>query len=221
VADAPDLDAVRRDYDRVADRYNEFVHDPLAAEPFTCALIGAFADLVRALSDTQEVADLGCGPGHLTDFLSQLGLPARGIDLSPALIDIARRNRSDLAFEVGSILDLDIADCSLGGVLAHYSTIHTPPEHVPTAFAEFARVITSGGYILLAFQSGDDTLDGWEAFDHKVSPAYRWSIDTLADLLRVAGLIEIARLRVQPRAMESFPAGVLLARKFAAAATPR
>jgi SAM-dependent methyltransferase len=200
----------------VADRYNELVRDPLVVEPFTCALIGVFADLVRALSDTQEVADLGCGPGHLTDFLSQLGLPARGIDLSPALIDIAQRNRPDLAFEVGAILDLDIADCSLGGVLAHYSTIHTPPEHVPTAFAEFAWVITPGGYILLAFQSGDDTLDGWQAFDHKVSPAYRWSIDTLADLPRVAGLIEIARLRVQPRPMERFPAGVLLACKFAA-----
>jgi hypothetical protein len=99
---------------------------------------------------------------------------------------------------------------------AHYSTIHTPPAHVPTALAEFARVITPGGYLLLAFQSGD-TLDGWEAFDHKVSPAYRWAIDTFAELLRAAGLIEIARLRVQPRSTERFPTGVLLARKFATA----
>lgn len=79
--------------------------------------------------------------------------------------------------------------CSLGGVLAHYSTIHTPPELVPTAFAEFARVLTCGGYLLLAFQSGDDTLLTWEAFDHKVSPAYRWPINTLADLLRAEGLM--------------------------------
>jgi SAM-dependent methyltransferase len=217
VTDAPDLDAVRRDYDRMADRYTEFVRDPLVVEPCTRALIDVFADLVLALGTTRQVADLGCGPGHLTDHLSQLGLSARGIDLSPALIDIARRNRPDLAFEVGSILDLDIADCSLGGVLAHYSTIHTLPKHVPTVFAEFARVITPGGYILLAFQSGDDTLEGWEAFDHKVSPAYRWSIDTLADLLRAAGLIEMARLRVQPPPTQRFPAGVLLAGKFATA----
>ncbi|WP_240943196.1 hypothetical protein [Planosporangium thailandense] len=33
-----------------------------------------------------------------------------------------------------------------------------------------------------------------EAFDHTVAPAYRWSPDRVADLLRGTGLVEVARL---------------------------
>jgi len=201
----------------MAEHYAEFVQDPTNTEPLGRALIGVFADLVRSFRHDGRVADVGCGPGHLSDLLDRMGLPVRGIDLSPSLIDLARHNRPDLPFEVGSILELGIADCALSGVLAHYSIIHTPPEHVPTALAEFARVLEPGGYLLMGFQSGNDNLQRWEAFDHKVSPAYRWAINSLADRLRSEGLLEVARLRVQPGPHGRFPDGHLLARKTEAA----
>lgn len=210
MTDLTHLETTRRDYDSMAERYAEFVADALNDEPFGRALIGVFADLVGLVDGHDLVLDAGCGPGHLTDLLARLGRSVRGVDLSPAMVELARSNRPDLSFEVGSILDLQLADSTFGGVLAHFSIIHTPPAQVPTAFAECARVLVPGGYLLLGFQSGNDGPQTWEAFDHKVSPAYRWSIDALAALLRTAGFLELARLRAQ---RDRFPAGYLLMQK--------
>lgn len=103
--------------------------------------------------------DLGCGTGRITAHLDSLGVEAFGIDLSPAMVNLARLTHPDLRFNVGSITDLDLSDAAVGGVLAWYSTIHTPPQDLPSVFAEFSRVLTPGGYLLVGFHVGDRP--GW------------------------------------------------------------
>ena len=39
-----------------------------------------------------------------------------------------------------------IEDDSLGGILAFYSTHHTPPELRPLIYAEFHRTLSPGGH---------------------------------------------------------------------------
>src|SRR5512142_164809 len=103
----------------VAGSYADFVRDSLAGEPYLRATLALFADLVHAAGGG-PVADVGCGPGHVTAHLNRLGVDAFGIDLSPAMIDLARRDHSDLRFEVGSMTDLPLADASITGVLAFW-----------------------------------------------------------------------------------------------------
>ena len=212
VTDQAHLQTTRDSYDQVAGQYADYVLEVFPTDRVDRAMIGLFADLVAA-QDHSEIADIGCGPGHITDFLARRGLPVRGIDLSPEMIDLARRARPDLTFELGSMLELGLPDGELGGVLAHYSIIHTPPDRVPVALAEFTRVLAPGGYLLVSFQTGDDTLSGCEVFDHKAAPAYRWSLSAMAALLAPAGLVEVARLRAEPSPSNRFHEGHLLARK--------
>lgn len=183
----------RAAYDAVAPLYAELFSDVLKTLPLERAVLAAFADLVR---DQGPVADIGCGPGHVTAHLAGLGLSAFGIDLSPEMIAIARRAHPDLRFEVGSMTALDLADGALGGVLSSFSIIHTPPDELPVAFAEFERVLAPGGHLVLGFFAGDDPRP--EEFDHKVALAYRWSPDSLMNLLRQAGFSEIGRMRREP-----------------------
>jgi SAM-dependent methyltransferase len=213
VTEASYLSTTRTAYDAVAVRYAELFGDYLADLPLDRALIAAFAELVRA-ADAGPVADLGCGPGYVTAHLGGLGLNAFGVDLSPTMIELAREAYPDLRFEVGSMTALDIGDEALGGVLAWYSTIHTPPEELPAVLTEFHRVLAPGGHLLLAFFQADDDAEVLaQPFDHKVTTGYRWSLDGAAELLRKAGFTESARLSREPNEDERFPRGHLLVRK--------
>ncbi|MGP4024280.1 methyltransferase domain-containing protein [Actinomadura sp. 3N407] len=80
----------RAAYDAVAALYADTFRNVLDELPLDRALITAFAEPVRGTGG--PVADLGCGPGHVTAFLASLGLPASGIDLSPEMIARARED---------------------------------------------------------------------------------------------------------------------------------
>lgn len=201
---------VKASYDAVASLYAELFSDALKTRPLERALLAAFAELVQA-DDAGPVADIGCGPGYVTAHVHELGLAAFGIDLSPAMVALARQAYPDLRFDEGSMTALDLADGVLGGIIAFYSVIHTPPGQLPVVFAEFERVLAPGGYLLLGFLGGDDPQP--QEYDHKVAPAYRWSPGSLADLLRQAGFVEIARLVREPHEDERFQQAQLLVRK--------
>ena len=206
------LRLTRSRYDAMSVEYEEFIRTVMDEQHLDRAMVLAFAAMVRE-SGNATVVDVGCGPGHITDLLAGAGLDARGIDVAPGMVALARRRRPDLRFDVGSLLALDLPDGQMGGVLAHYSVIHTPPDELPGGLAELVRVLAPGGYLLLSFQSGDDSLTSWVAFDHRVAPAYRWSMAAVVGLVTAAGLVECARLREVPDSHQRFHAGHVLARK--------
>jgi SAM-dependent methyltransferase len=207
------LTEVRAGYDAVAVEYAERLRSDLERQPLARALFAAFAELVRA-SGNERVADLGCGPGHVTAHLRGLGLAMSGIDLSPSMVEVARRAYPGVPFDEGSMSDLDWADGALGGIVAWYSIIHIPPDELPALFAEFRRVLAPGGYVLLAFQVGDERIRVERAYGRAVSlDAHRLPPDLVADSLARAGLPVVARLVREPNETEKVPQAHLLARR--------
>lgn len=208
------IHATRAAYDDVAEQYAETFRDSIPEQVLDRALMGAFAELVRANGDG-AVADVGCGPGHVTAHLRDLGLTAFGVDLSPQMLAIARREHPGLEFVEGSMSSLEIADGALGGVLSRYSIIHASPDSLPEVFAEFHRVLAPGGHLLVAFTAHEDASQLAWAFDHRVTTAYRLSIPRVAALSERAGFEEVARLVEAPGEDEvrGFHHAHLLARK--------
>ncbi|MCX4529448.1 class I SAM-dependent methyltransferase [Streptomyces sp. NBC_01551] len=209
-AHASHLDTTARAYDAIAVLYAGLYRDGLGQLPLDRAVISAFADLARA-AHAGPVAELGCGPGHVTAHLRDLGLEAFGVDLSPVMIGLAREAFPGLRFEVGSMDALDLPDGELGGIVSWYSVIHTPPTELPSYFAEFFRVLTPGAPLLLAFFESEG--GPVSEFDHKVTAAYRWPIDELAGLARQAGFTELGRMLREPVEGERFRRGHLLMRR--------
>jgi SAM-dependent methyltransferase len=210
MTEAPFLRATRSAYDTIAADYAEKHHAVLDTLPLERGLLGAFADLVG----TRPVVDVGCGPGIATAHLASLGVDVFGVDLSPAMVTAARRTYPTLRFEVGSMTALDLPDDSVGGVVGWYSTMHIPTDLLPGVFAEFRRVLVSGGHVALAFVAGDELVRRTEAFGHEIALEYHLrSLEAVADLLGRAGFAVRARLGREPdEPAEKLPRGYLLAR---------
>ncbi|MGW3469037.1 class I SAM-dependent DNA methyltransferase [Saccharopolyspora sp. NPDC000995] len=203
------LGATADAYDAVAVRYTEYVRNELDGLALDRAVLAAFAELARN-TGAGHVAELGCGSGRVTAHLRDLGLDVFGIDLSPVMIDLARKTYPDLRFDVGSMDALDLPDDKLDGIVSWYSVIHAPPQDLPSYITEFQRVLAPGGHLLLAFFEAED--GPVTAFDHKVTTAYRWPIDDLAGLASEAGFTETGRMLRQPRENERHRRGHLLMR---------
>ena len=104
------------DYDRIADFYADAYADDLVRTPFDQALLDRFAELVHG-----PVCDLGCGPGYVAAYLCLHGVQAFGIDLSPRMIDLARRRYPAIPFQVGDLRALDLPTDSVRGMLCRLS----------------------------------------------------------------------------------------------------
>ena len=205
----------RTSYDTVANSYADFVRDLLADAPHQRSALAVFAELVRVAGDG-PVADVGCGPGRITAHLRDLGVDAFGIDLSPAMIDVARREHPGLRFEVGSMTELDLADASVTGLLAWFSLIHVPDEEVPTVLAHFRRVVRPGGPLLLGFHVGDKPhlkTEGYGGHPMKVH-IHRRQPARLSGWLREAGFTVEVETMLNP--YEQLPAAILFARRLPA-----
>lgn len=191
--------ALQASYDRVADEYAARFFGELAQKPLDRALLGCFAELARVIGG--PVADIGCGPGQIARYLRDQDLPAFGIDLSPRMVDLARRLSPDIPFHQGTILALDVADDAWGGIAAFYSVIHLPPGEIPLALTEFRRALRPGGPLLLAFHAGHERVHADEFLGHPVSIDFHFlDPEAVASQLTDAGFVLDARILRQPYA---------------------
>ncbi|MET9361630.1 class I SAM-dependent methyltransferase [Streptomyces sp. NPDC006632] len=202
----------RASYDTVAADYADHVRDLLDRTPYERAVLALFAGLVTSAGGG-PVADVGCGSGRITAHLRDLGVDAFGIDLSPTMIDVARREHPGLHFEVGSMTHLDIDDASVAGLIAWYSLIHVLDDEVDRVLEHFRRVLRPGGTLLLGFHVGDETrlkTCGYGGHPMKVYVHLRRA-GHLTERLDAAGFTVQARMSLS--SAESSRGAVLLARR--------
>lgn len=215
--ESADTRATRLAYDAVAEDYAGLLRDDLRGNVFDRAVLGAFAELIEAAGGGL-VADVGCGPGRIAGHLAERGLELTGIDLSPAMVEVARREHPAVPFAVGTMLGLPFADAELAGALAWYSIIHIPQAEQAAVFDEFARVVRPGGRLLLAFQvssAGDeDVVHLTNAYGHDIDlRTRRQSIGRVRERLATAGFAVTAELVREPVAPEKTRQAYLFAQR--------
>jgi SAM-dependent methyltransferase len=158
--------SIRESYDRLADEYARRIFEELQQKPFDRALLDRFA---AEVTDIGEVCDMGCGPGHVARYLHEAGASVFGLDLSPRMIEQARRLNPDISFREGNMLALDLQDATLAGIAAFYAIVNIPKESLPLVFREMRRVLRPGGLLLLAFHTGDEKLHEDELWGRQIS----------------------------------------------------
>jgi SAM-dependent methyltransferase len=155
-------------------------------------------DLLRTVSG--PVLDLGCGPGRLVVSLTQRGVPALGVDSSPAALALARQRGAD-------VMEADLfgplpGEGRWATCLLFDGTIGIGGD--PTRLLSRCRELTGPGGRVLAEVEAPGTgwcrLIAWFERDGGRGPAFDWAVvgaDAIADVARPAGF-EIASLDQTP-----------------------
>ena len=116
-----------------------------------------------------RVLEVGTGPGFFAILLRELGYAVTAIDLTPAMLEEAKKNAGELAGKICwmemNAEALTFADESFDVVVSRNLTWNLP--HPDKAYAEWARVMKPGG-LLLNFDAN------WYAylFDDEAQAAY-------------------------------------------------
>lgn len=180
----------RRAYDTVAADFAMLLPKLNAETALDVAMLDDFAARCLA-AQLGPILDAGCGTGRVSAHLAARGLEVFGVDLSPGMVEVARRIHPQLRFDIGALEDLPVPDASPGGLLAWYSLIHTAPGRMSAIVGKLARVLRPGAWLLTAFQAGDgQCVEHASVYGHPVALTnYRHNPQHVITALEEAGVV--------------------------------
>lgn len=207
------------------DRHNQLIVDQFTRQAIPFAEMHSDEESVRLLMRAAEVApndrvlDVACGPGLVACAIAPHVREVVGLDLTPAMIDEARRQQqsrgaANVRWEVGDVTALPFADDAFDVVLSRYAFHHlTDP---PKALREMARVCRPAGRVVVAdvFVTTDAQREAYDRMEKLRDPSHVRAL-ALAELER---MFRDAGLPLAPTAFYRFE--VEVERLLAATCTP-
>lgn len=146
-------------FDAIGDRYDE-------AFPHKDGQLTVGRWLAGALAPGSRVLDVGCGTGLPTARqLADAGHEVVGIDISPGMLELARRNVPHATFHQADIVDLraggrygpggsrDLGE--FDAIVAFFSLLMLPRPEIPYALRALRGLLRPGGLLALAMVEAD------------------------------------------------------------------
>ena len=120
------------------------------AETMAPSLRPVAAEVVRRaeLKPAERVVDIGCGTGIAAAVAVGEGRTVLGVDGAAAMLEIARRDVPDAAFEVMDFNALQVADGSWDVAISSHALLFA--EDRVAALREWLRVVRGGGRLSLS-----------------------------------------------------------------------
>ncbi len=163
------------------------------AETFNASAVGRAVQTLDALvrlaspRPDQRWLEAACGPGLVSRHLAPHVLEVHGVDLTPAMIEVARREAAaagleNATFSVGDATALQVPDASFDGAIARFTIHHVPAP--ARLFRELARVVRPGGRIIIADHLADDDADAaaWSQEVERLRDHSHWACLPLSRL---------------------------------------
>lgn len=103
-------------------------------------------DRFISLLSGKKVLDVGCGPGHDTNYLTERGFECLGIDLSSKMIQIAKENFKG-KFKVVDFFSLRFKDSTFDGLWCSSVFVHVQKKDLPKLLTSFRRMLKNNGIL--------------------------------------------------------------------------
>ena len=162
----------------------------------------------------RRVLDLGCGSGIQSKLLFDKGLEVVGLDLSPKMVNEAKKRVPKAMFVVGDMTKMNFAQNSFDGVYARASLLHIPKKLIPEVLKSICKILTNDGIFYLALKEGEGEEEvEEEKYGKKVRRFFSFfTKDEIKNFLEESGFIIISHGRYK-RSSASRPWHQVLARK--------
>ncbi len=148
-----------------------------------------------------NIIDLGCGSGRDSRWFTQNGYEVTGIDISPAMIGLARAANPKATFLVKSFYDLSFPPESFDGFWCACSLIHIPRAKIGRVLRQIKQLLKKSAVGFVAVKEGQgEKITQWRESGKKRYFVY-YSHEQFDRLLNEAGF-EI--LEMQKRPPENF-----------------
>ena len=102
----------------------------------------------RSVSAQAPLLDLGCGRGEFLDLCREVGLPARGVDVNPAMVLFCRELGLDVAEADGLSYLRALPPAGLGGILLSQVIEHLSLDQLTELVALCAEKLAPGGVLI-------------------------------------------------------------------------
>lgn len=183
-------DAIVREFTHQSEAFNA------AAAMRSADTLGRLLELIPA-APGERWLDAACGPGLVARGLAARVGEVHGVDMTPAMVELARREAgregaANAVFSVGDVTALPFEPASFDGAVTRFSLHHIPaPGRV---VAELARVVRPGGAVVLAdhVTSEDADVAAWHQEIERLRDPSHWACLTperLRALGEAAGLV--------------------------------
>lgn len=148
-------------------------------------------DYLPIFSGASNVVDVGCGRGELLDALREQGVSARGVDISPAMVEICRSRGFDV--ELGDAVGylLKQPESSVGGLVAIQVVEHFDVSYL-TRFLDAAyRAMTPGAPLVLETINPNCWMAFFETYIRDPTHQHPLHPETLRHLVQAAGFSSV------------------------------
>jgi ubiquinone/menaquinone biosynthesis C-methylase UbiE len=159
----PHHEKTRAYYDDFAARYEIHRH----AGSYHALVDDLEVELVARYGSNADVLECGCGTGLLLKRFARFARKAKGLDLSPGMLEKARARGLDV--HEGSVTALPFDDASFDVTCSFKVLAHVPD--IQGALREMTRVTRSGGVVIAEFYNPLS----WRGLAKRIGPAGRVS----------------------------------------------
>ena len=196
---------VKDDYNAIADTYAKCYSEIEYCKAYIDEFIASLAG--------KKVLDIGCGAGQITDYLTQRGIGAIGIDFSEELLKIAKQNFPNSKFILADICDYEQKE-QVDGIITKDVLFHLSDENLIQVLQKFRRMLKPNGNLCIIMdmpkEAGEQIFV--EELDDKYQIYYNYlTPEKLKDLLEKTGFnIENIQLVKDNDNASSYATGLMI-----------
>ena len=156
-----------------------------------------------AITDSDDVLDVGCGTGALTREVVKCAGSTTGFDLSESMLGVARQVCPSVSFRQGNVAELPFDDATFDAVVSAFMLMFVPDPK--QAIGEMQRILRPGGRVALGVWQGLDNNPVYDALvestrevvDDESADSMAWpftmgDVERLKDIFSVDGLNDVS-----------------------------